>query len=417
MRDVLPATRADVAVLFGKELARYGITSDLVGQAEPGAPLPEASAWPAGELWQVGVAAKGIRGELVRTWYDLWGLLAHLRDRHDIVQVRDKIRTGVLGLVAARLLRKPFVYWMSYPIAEGHASRAAHVGRSQGWIVWIANKVRAWAAGACYYGLICRHADHVFVQSDAMLRHMEERGVRRERMTAVPMGVDVDAFAAVTAAPVVPEVMRGRRVIAYLGQLSQDRRSDFLLEVVKELSISRPDVLLLLAGDAPSADEQAWIRRRIVELGVERHVWLTGWLPQRQALPLMKLAEVGLSPIPRGSLFDISSPTKAVEYLALGLPVVVNDIPDQQQVVAGSGAGFCVPMTVPAFAAAVERLLADPAGAVRMGASGPDWAATHRAYGTIARRIVPVYQALGGRPHVHGRALRRAQQDGRSPPM
>ena len=80
--------------------------------------------------------------------------------------------------------------------------------------------------------------------------------------------------------------MLGRRVIVYLGQLSHDRQSDFLLEVVKYVRESEPNVLLVLAGDAPSSEEQAWIRQRIRDLAVEDHVWLTGWLPQESVLPL-----------------------------------------------------------------------------------------------------------------------------------
>ena len=76
------------------------------------------------------------------------------------------------------------------------------------------------------------------------------------------------------------------------------------------------------------------------------HVLLTGWLPQPAALGYAVRAEVGLSPIPRGTLFDVSSPTKLVEYLALGIPGVANDIPDQQP---------CSPTAAPACACRWRR--------------------------------------------------------------
>jgi len=196
MRDPLPPTRPDVAVLFGKELPKCGITSDLLGQAESSS-SPDGVSWAAGALWCAGAEAKGIRGELMRTWNDLFGLVFHLGSEHDLIQVRDKIRTALMALVIARLYRKPFVYWMSFPIAEGHASRARQVGKSQGIVVWLANRMRAAVGLACFYKIVCRSADHLFVQSDAMIEYMEERGVSRERMTAVPMGVDVSTFRAV----------------------------------------------------------------------------------------------------------------------------------------------------------------------------------------------------------------------------
>ena len=102
-------------------------------------------------------------------------------------------------------------------------------------------------------------------------------------------------------------------------------------------------------------------------------------------------AEVGLSPIPRGPLFDVSSPTKLVEYLALGIPSVANDIPDQAQVIDESGAGLCVPMQAPDFAEATLRLLGDPALAARLGQRGPDWVRANRSYDILARRVAQAY--------------------------
>ncbi len=38
-----------------------------------------------------------------------------------------------------------------------------------------------------------------------------------------------------------------------------------------------------------------------------------------------------------------ASPTKLVEYMAMGKAVVANDHPEQKRVIEESGAGYCVP--------------------------------------------------------------------------
>jgi glycosyltransferase involved in cell wall biosynthesis len=286
---------------------------------------------------------------------------------------------------------------MSYPYAEEYASRFMTIGLSRGWLVWAANALRAVAAKPLFYGWVARRADHLFVQSDAMRSFMVDKGVAPHRMTAVPMAVDVQTLAAVERPVPQPQRLVGRRVIAYLGQLSRYRQSDFLLEVVAELRKNFPDILLLLVGDGASVDEKDWLRRRIDELGVHDCVWLTGWLPQEQALPLVRCAQVGLSPIPRGPLFDVSSPTKAVEYLALSIPCVANDIPDQRFVLESSGGGVCVPMTVRDFVDAVAGLLADPARAAGLGDAGRRWVLEHRSYHHIAQSVAQAYAGLADR--------------------
>ncbi len=155
-----------------------------------------------------------------------------------------------------------------------------------------------------------------------------------------------------------------------------------------------PDILLVIAGDAPSGDEMAWMRAEIARRKLERLVLLTGWLPRQAALGYAVRAEVGLSPIPRGVLYDVSSPTKLVEYLALGIPGVANDIPDQARVLAESGAGLCVPMEAPAFAGAVRRLLHEPGLAAACRARGPGWVRAHRSYAILGRVVAEAYAGI-----------------------
>jgi glycosyltransferase involved in cell wall biosynthesis len=335
----------------------------------------------------------GMLAEVLKPLRDLKAI-HQLKNNQDVIQVRDRTFSALFILLLARLRGKPFVFWMSFPIVEGYEARAKEVGCKSGFLVWFANHLRAKAARLVYYGFIARYTDHLFVQSDAMLEWMHAKGIARERMTAVPMGVDTEALEHNPIQASDDIRLANRRVVIYLGSLGLARQPGFMLEVIAGVRNHYPDVLLVLAGDGDAPDEKAWLRERIDEMGLQQHVWLTGWLPQVQALRLVKRAELGLSPIPRGSLYDVSSPTKALEYLAMGVPCVATDIPDQRYVVERSGAGLCVPMTVPAFSSAVETLLADRAYARSMGARGPVFIAQERAYDALALRVSEVYHRL-----------------------
>jgi len=400
VRDPLPPIRADVLTLFGTEMPRYGVATELVGQG--GTPGP-AAPWPAGGMHVVG-SLKSRFASICSPIWDLLGLLRALRGarRPDCIQVRDKIASGVLGRVAAAVLGVPFIYWMSFPIVEGFEVRRDEIGRRAGAkakLQWAGHALRAWASRIAIYRIVLPGARHVFVQSDAMAHWLAAKGHARARLTAVPMGVDAALFDRAHIAPVDDARLDGRRVVLYLGRIAQARRSDFLLDVAALLRARMPDVLLVIAGDAPSDDEMAWMRTAIAERGLGEHVLLTGWLPQRTALGYAVRAEVGLSPIPRGRLYDVSSPTKLVEYLALGIPSVANDIPDQQLVVEQSGAGLCVPMQAEAFADATLRLLGDRDLAAAFAVRGPAYVLANRTYDILGRNVAEVYTSiLGERP-------------------
>ncbi|WP_374657473.1 glycosyltransferase [Inhella sp.] len=392
MRDLLPPFRPDVSVLFGRELLRLGVRSDLLGQAQQAGGKLE---WAAGEVWVHGRHAGGMLGEVLRPLRDL-AMVHRLRSDHRLIQVRDKIRTGWLARWYCRLRGRCFVYWMSFPMAEGYAVRAEQLtGHAPAPLIWL-HRLKAAAAHRLFYRHVAPHARHVFVQSEAMLEHMVARGVPRERMSAVPMGVDAAMLAAVEplAEPERPPAWSGRRLIGYLGALGRARDPEFLLHALAALREQEPTALLLLAGDAPSDEERRWFRERIAASGLAEHVHLTGWLPQAEALRWLACAELAWSPVPRGPLFDVSSPTKAVEYLGLGLPCVGNDIPDQKLVLERSGGGLCVPMTPQAFAEASLVLLRDANQAKHMGEAGKRWVREHRDYAVLARQVAAVYRRL-----------------------
>lgn len=390
VRDPLPPIRADVLTLFGAEMPRYGLETELVGQSGSDADAP----WQAGGMHPVGSLKSRFASVLSPLW-DLAGLLrARKRATPDCIQVRDKIASGLVGRIAAGLLGVPFVYWMSFPIVEGFEVRRDEIARRGKGLAWLAHALRAAASRFVIYRLVLPGARHIFVQSSAMADWLAAKGFDRARMTPVPMGVDAELFERSRIAPSRDPRLDGRRVVLYLGRIAQSRKSDFLLDVAELLRRDVPDLLLVIAGDAPSNDEMAWMRAEIARRGLDGHVLLTGWLPQEAALGYAVRAEVGLSPIPRGTLFDVSSPTKLVEYLALGIPSVANDIPDQALVIEDSGAGLCAPMEAAPFAAAVRRLLDDRTLAARFAARGPDWVRRHRTYAILGKLVADAYERI-----------------------
>ena len=64
-------------------------------------------------------------------------------------------------------------------------------------------------------------------------------------------------------------------------------------------------------------------------------------------------------------------PTKVVEYMARGVPVVSTPLPNAEALVRGHDCGFVVPFRDPAAAAAaIMRLDADPALRAAVGGRG-----------------------------------------------
>ncbi len=84
-------------------------------------------------------------------------------------------------------------------------------------------------------------------------------------------------------------------------------------------------------------------------------VLLTGRLPNPEALELVGRASVGLSPLKDLANYRESLPTKTLEYLAMGVPVVATDLPGTSAVLRGLDAAWLIPPgDVEAMSKAIE---------------------------------------------------------------
>ncbi|MGQ9687065.1 MAG: glycosyltransferase, partial [Thiobacillaceae bacterium] len=380
--ETWPSFRADVAVLFGKYLPRHGIYSDLVAGRTPDAP---EQPWGGGQAILGDIGGGQVKKHL-KTFLHIWRALRRLNPtRHDAIQVRDLPLPAALALWVARRKGLPFYYWMSYPMPEGQIALARERGLSAGPMKFLFPWVRGRVGRFLLYRVVLPRADHVFVQSERMQQDLVARGIPAEKMTPVPMGVDLEAIAAEPIVPAEDARLTGRRVLVYLGTLDRPRRIELLFDMLALVRREEPAALLVLAGDTHDDTHRHWLKRQAERAGVAEHVLWTGWLPMREGWRYVRAAEVGLSPFPRGHLLDSASPTKVPEYLALGVPVVCNDNPDQAAIIAASGAGRCVPYTPTDFARAVLELLRLPAERrLAMARAGGEMIARLRAYERLA---------------------------------
>jgi len=393
-----PTFRPDVVALFGKYLPRNGIASDLVTERDLAAPNDIDLAWAGGRTILCRVPKSRAGQYLAKFWHNLRTIIAADSNEYDAIQVRDMTLTALVGLVAARSKGIRFFYWLSYPQSEGQIARAKARGLKGGlkfWFPLVQGTFGKWLL----YRIVLPRADHVFVQSRQMQTDVAVHGIPMSSMTPVPMGVDTELASPGDVKPVEDERFRGKRVVVYLGTLDPLRQIEILLKMVGEVRESIPEILLVLVGDTGDTAHREWLKQEAVRLGVADLVIWTGWLETSIAWRYACAAEVGLSPIPRGYLLDMGSPTKAVEYMALGLPVLVNDNPDQAQVVKESGAGICSPLNPQAFANALVHLLSNEGLRQGMGSEGRQYVRRARAYDRLALDLATKYQDLMSPAH------------------
>jgi glycosyltransferase involved in cell wall biosynthesis len=383
--DTYPPTRVDVSVLFGVELARRGHEIDWILQSEAPCPRPYVTQWGGGRAW-VGATDLGhslfnrLRKHALGIANDC-RLFSRVRQTpYDAIEVKDKFLAGLLAIIARRIFRTRFIYWLSYPFPE-HYLLLARDGSAPYPLLYY---LRGWAFKWLLYRWLLPAADHVFVQSEQMRQDIAAEGIPLEKMTAIPMGIDVDMFAAADSIQDRQVLPQGVPCVLYLGTLSKVRRLDFLIRAFALVRAAIPAAQLIIVGRGDHPEDQAFLENEVARLDLRSSVVFVGQLPQSEALKYVREADVCTSPFYPTPVLRSTSPTKLVEYMAMGKAVVANDHPEQKRVIDESGAGYCVPFEEQPFAAAIVTLLQNPEAARLMGLRGRRYAIEHRSYGVIA---------------------------------
>jgi glycosyltransferase involved in cell wall biosynthesis len=213
--------------------------------------------------------------------------------------------------------------------------------------------------------VLARMSDVLIAISPAIRRDLAEtyRIGRGDQFRVVPLGFDLEAFAAIDAGA----RQAARRalalpvdapVVATVGRLTAIKQHRMFLEVVRALSDRHPDLVALIAGDGELRDE---LQEYSASLGIDHHVRWLGW--QRDLATLYSATDVFVL-----TSRNEGTPVAIIEAMASGVPAVSTDVGGVGDVIDSPELGTLVPSgDVARLAQAVSDLLSDPVARSAMG--------------------------------------------------
>lgn len=392
--DDYPAFRVDLVELFSNHLVGRGLKIDW--SLRPVADGPARVEETCNERFylarrQMSERFGALRYRIAESFLRLKLAWRAARGHYDLIQVRDQPLWAITYALAGKISGTPCLFWMSYPVLDARLRDAVQNLNSMSWPGRMIRIAYALVGNVLFYRLALPLCDHVIVQSNRMRQRLGFRGVPAQKMTPVPMGVTTGRYNAVSIQPVQDPRLEGRKTMAYLCANVLSLLSNLAVDALAQLVAEGHDAMLILIG-AVAEKERQRLDARIKDMGLSERVIFTGQLPLAEALSWVKRADVCLSPFMMDAAQQVATPTKLVEYLAMGRPVVGTVHYDQNEVIHGSGAGFVTAYSGKAMAQGVARLFADPQKAEAMGARGQDWVKANRDYQYLADMVERVYE-------------------------
>ncbi|EEZ41732.1 glycosyltransferase [Photobacterium damselae] len=382
--EELPSYRPDVDVLYSKELPKEGVRTTIIGM-----PKDETIKIESNDSTLV-TSKKTTNRHLDSLVYFFTAAKMSFKAKKNgfqLIQVRDMVWVGLICLLIAKMIKLPYTYWVSFLYAESRSMRARD--KSENIPSWKRPIIlaRGLLEEFILYHIILPHSDRVYAQSDFMLNYMKNKGIDENSMMVVPMGVDfekIDAFSETEAKKI--ESWGDAPVIGYLGSLDRLRKLEVIIEAFQEAKKTVPELKLLFVGDSEVAKDRDFLQQTADDMGLTEDFCITGWVQTHEAWAYLKGVDMVIGFMNRGLLLDVSTPTKAMEYMALKKPMICNDSPDQQFVIQESGCGRVTDGSVKSYAQSMIELALQPMTQSELDA-GFNYIKNNRSYASIGQQV------------------------------
>ena len=261
------------------------------------------------------------------------------RERVDVVHTHCSV-PGAIGRLAARLAGVPVVV---------HTVHGFHFQEEQPWWVRVPSLLAERGLGLV--------TDTLLTQNQGDLALAERHGIGpRGRRGRIGNGIDLARFQPVDKPAAAGDA---RPVVLCVARFEPVKNHALLLEAAARLARRGRAFVLRLVG---TGELEVDVRARVRALGLADRVEFLGYRDDMPAL----VAGADVCVLPS---FKEGLPRAVIEAMAMARPVVATRVPGTREVVRHGETGFLVdPADVDGFAAALERLLFDPALRAQMGA-------------------------------------------------
>ena len=209
------------------------------------------------------------------------------------------------------------------------------------------------------------------------------------RARVIYNGVDTDLFAPQAAStPIAMHgVESGMPVVFWAGRLVRWKGT---IDAVRAVALARTPVHLMIAGSGP---EESRLQDAARSLGIGDRVHFLGTRPQAELPGLLAASAVALGTSFANETFGMM----LAEASACTRPVIATDFGGFPEVVRDGATGLLVPPRDPArLADAIDRLIADPARAGRMGEAGRAFVTEQFAWPVVTKRVLAAYEEARG---------------------
>jgi glycosyltransferase involved in cell wall biosynthesis len=179
--------------------------------------------------------------------------------------------------------------------------------------------------------------------------------------------------------------------MCYPGTLNSHQGLDLAIEAVAAMRQTAPHLRLLIIGDGPDREK---LKTMIQQADLGDRVRMVGLVPMEQVAATMANVDLGIVPKRKNSFGNEAFSTKIMEFMAMGVPVVISRTTIDQFYFDDSLVQFFESDNVPDLVANIQRVMDDAPRRNRLRSAGLEfikqnnWEVRQHEYFDLVDRLV-----------------------------
>jgi glycosyltransferase involved in cell wall biosynthesis len=231
----------------------------------------------------------------------------HLAKSYDLLHIHSVPDFLVFAGSLPRLTGTPVILDIHDILPEFYASKFGSEGKS--FTFRILQKVEKVSAS---------FSSHVIIANDIWRERLLSRSVAADKCSVVLNCPDRSIFNQNRAVRTSAE----RFVMLYPGTLNWHQGLDLAVRALARIKNEVPHVDFHIYGDGPARES---LEKLVHELGLEGRVFIFKPLPLREIAKAFEHADLGIVPKRKDNFGNEAFSTKILEFMAMGIPVIVAD--------------------------------------------------------------------------------------------
>jgi glycosyltransferase involved in cell wall biosynthesis len=232
---------------------------------------------------------------------------AHLKEKYDVIHVHSVPDFEVFAALVPKIFGAKIILDIHDIVPEFYASKF-----KTGYNTNIFRLLVITEKFSTFF------SDHVIISNHIWKERLISRSLRQEKCTVI---INYPNNAIFYQRESQRKINENRFIAMYPGTLNWHQGLDIAIKAMAILKDKMPDVFLYIYGEGPTKES---LKDLIFQLGLDDRVLLKGFLPLNEIVKKMANSDLGVVPKRNDPFGGEAFSTKTLEFMSLGVPIIVS---------------------------------------------------------------------------------------------